>query len=149
MSDFPSLATRLLGGVAWLLAACPVVASSAGCGQTRFPVSGKVLFSDGSPLDAGTVMGEATLEGGKTVMVQGNIAKDGYFSLGTDKPGDGVPPGKYKLLVAPRAMSELEERTLPPFIDKKWERFDSSGLELDVTAAKTDFNITITKPKSR
>jgi len=46
-------------------------------------------------------------------------------------------------------MSEVEERSLPPFIDKKWERFDSSGLELDVTAPKSDFNITITRPKAR
>ena len=144
MSSSPTLAPRVLRLLAAVLLCC-----AAGCGQSRYPVSGKVLFADGAPLDAGTIMGEATLEGGKTVMVQGNIEKDGSFSLGTDKPGDGVPPGKYKLLVAPRAMSEVEERSLPPFIDKKWERFDSSGLELDVTAPKSDFNITITRPKAR
>jgi hypothetical protein len=126
-----------------------LLAGAAGCGEQRYAVSGKVAFADGTPLDAGTVMGETTLADGKTIMVQSSIAPDGTFSLGAERPGDGVPPGKYKLLVAPRAMSEVEERTLAPFIDRKWVRFESSGLELDVTASKTDFNITVTRPKGR
>jgi hypothetical protein len=131
------------------LIALGLLVGAIGCGEQRYAVSGKVAFADGTPLDAGTVMGETTLADGKKTMVQSSIGSDGSFSLGTEKPGDGVPPGKYKLLVAPRAMSEMEERTMPPFIDRKWERFESSGLELDVTASKTDFNITVTKPKGR
>src|SRR5262249_1392665 len=72
--------------------------ASAGCGPGRYPVSGRVTYPDGSPVEAGTVIGEATVNG-KLVGVQGTIAKDGHFRWGTEKPGDGAFPGNYRIVV--------------------------------------------------
>ena len=70
-----------------LLVAC------VGCGG-RSQVHGKVVFSDGSPLTYGTV----NFTSGE-VMCKGQIEKDGTFKMRTFKPGDGVPPGTYKVYI--------------------------------------------------
>lgn len=79
-------------------------------------------------------------------MVRGHLDQDGRFSLGTDSPGDGAPPGKYRVLVAARALSDIERSTMPPFIDPKFEKFATSGLELEVKPGKNELNITVKKP---
>ena len=60
-----------------------------GCSQ-KAKVSGTVKFPDGSPLNKGTVVFES-----KDIRVSG-VIKNGYFSLGEKKDGDGVPFGTYK-----------------------------------------------------
>jgi hypothetical protein len=64
-----------------------------GCGG-RAQVHGKVVFSDGSPLTYGTV----NFTSGETIC-KGQIEKDGTFKMRTFKPGDGVPPGTYKVYI--------------------------------------------------
>ena len=85
-----------------LLVAC------VGCGG-RAQVHGKVVFSDGSPLTYGTLvfandttMCKGSIEEDGTsgeVMCKGQIEKDGTFKMRTFKPGDGVPPGTYKVYI--------------------------------------------------
>ena len=65
----------------------------AGCGG-RSQVSGKVVFSDGTPLTYGTVNFT-----NNEVACKGQIEKDGTFKMRTFKPGDGVPPGTYKVFI--------------------------------------------------
>ena len=64
-----------------------------GCGG-RSQVTGKVTFSDGSPLTFGTV----TFANGQTIC-KGEIQSDGTYTMRTFKPGDGVPPGTYKIYI--------------------------------------------------
>lgn len=71
----------------FMLVAC------AGCGG-RVQVKGTVKFSDGTPLSYGTV--NFTND---TTMCKGQIEKDGSFTMRTFKPGDGVPPGTYKVYI--------------------------------------------------
>src|SRR5262245_25725866 len=92
---------------------------AAGCGSGLYPVTGRVVFEDGSPLDEGIVICE-TYDGEKTVMARGNIQRDGTFRLGTIKPGDGARPGKYRVLVVPRGRTQAEANALPPIIDRKF-----------------------------
>src|SRR5262245_37037200 len=84
-----------------------LLALTAGCGSGRYPVTGRVTYDDGSPVDGGTVIGDATINT-KSVTVQGNIEKDGTFRWGTEKPGDGALPGNYRVIVMPIPLGEHE-----------------------------------------
>ena len=62
---------------------------STGCSQ-YVKVSGTVTYSDtGEPVQFGTVVFAGDLEGGR-----GTI-KEGKYSVGRIKDGDGIPPGTY------------------------------------------------------
>jgi hypothetical protein len=127
------------------LAALVVLTAAAGCSGGRVPVTGKVAFADGSPLAEGMVICE-TQVGEKTVSARGKLTADGSFQLGTYKPGDGALPGKYRVLVVPRALTERELLSQPPIIDPKFEQFDTSGLAVQVAAGQPNvLNFTVTK----
>jgi len=64
-----------------------------GCGG-RCQVTGKVTFSDGTPLTFGTVTFS-----NDTTMCKGDVQEDGTYRMRTFKPGDGVPPGTYKIYI--------------------------------------------------
>jgi hypothetical protein len=141
---------RLVNPNSWrrpvTLAALTLLAGVAGCGTRLHPVSGRVLFDDGSPLKEGQVVCEMK-EGEKTVMARGTLQPDGTFQLGTREPGDGARPGKYRVAVVPRSLTEAEASKVPPIIDPKFEKFETSGLELDVKEGPNELNITVTRPK--
>jgi hypothetical protein len=116
----------------------------AGCGSGHVAISGTVVYDDGSPVEEGTVCGEL-VEGG-THMAQGEI-KNGAFSLGTTRPGDGVKPGNYKIMIQCRALGDAElAQGKVPAIDKKYGSYELSGLKLDATAAKTDVQFVVQRP---
>jgi hypothetical protein len=115
-----------------------------GCGSGHVPVSGMVVYDDGSPVAEGTVCGEL-VEGG-SYMVQGNI-QNGAFSLGTSRPGDGVKPGKYKIMIQCRALGDAElAQGKKPAIDAKYGAYGSSGLTLDATTARSDVKLVVSRP---
>lgn len=120
-----------------------------GCANGRHPVKGRVVYEDGSPVPAGTVIAEATLDG-KPVSVQANIESDGRFSLGGDRPGDGAPPGSYRVAVMPVALGDAEraEGKLPT-VTGKFGRFESSGLKIEVTDGRNEPVLTVSKPKAK
>jgi hypothetical protein len=71
-----------------------------GCGEDdgigkRYAVSGKVTYK-GEPVQRGNVnfLPEATGSAGRGAS---GVIKDGYYSMTTLTPGDGVLPGKYKV----------------------------------------------------
>jgi hypothetical protein len=136
---------QLLGVVAVLL----LVALAPGCGSGRYPVTGRVTYEDGTPVEEGTVIGEAEVNS-KVVGVQGNIEKDGTFRLGGEKAGDGAFPGNYHVLVMPRALgdSELAEGKVPS-VDGKFGKYETSGITFEVKASKNDLPITVTRPKPK
>ena len=84
------------------LSVLAALAFLAGC-DGRYAVHGRVVYEDGSPLTEGIVIGEKA-EGDKRVRAQGNVQGDGTFSWGTLSPGDGAEPGKYRVVVVPRAV---------------------------------------------
>jgi hypothetical protein len=126
-----------------------LLALIAGCGSGRHPVAGRVTYEDGTPVEGGTVIGEATVDG-KAVGVQGNIDKDGSFSWGTERAGDGAPAGQYRVIVMPVALgdSELAEGKQPA-VDGKYTRYDTSGITFEVKPGKNELNITVTRPKPK
>jgi hypothetical protein len=83
--------TRTLWGglVAAALLAC------AGCGARLQPAGGKVLVN-GVPVREGTVM-FYPVNGGRPATAR--IMEDGSFTLAYQRPGDGLPPGEYKVAI--------------------------------------------------
>lgn len=126
-----------------------IVLFAAGCASGRYPVTGRVVYEDGAPVEEGTVIAEATVDG-KLVALQGNIAKDGTFSLGTAKPGDGARPGTYKVLIMPRALSDAEmSEGKRPAVSSKYAKFETSGITLEVKAESNVLNITVARPNAK
>jgi hypothetical protein len=120
--------------------------TAAGCGPRLYPVRGKVTYPDGTPVTEGTVVFES--QGGeKPRTSRGTIRADGGYELATHKPGDGVPAGKYRALVAPKYDPNAVDRPKgPPPFDPRYTSFETSGLEFEVTAAgPNEFPIRVTR----
>ncbi len=67
-----------------------------GCDDGKVPLGGKVTYSDdGTPLETGTV-GFTTDD----YNARGPIQKDGSFVVSSEKPGDGLPPGTYRVHIS-------------------------------------------------
>jgi hypothetical protein len=135
-----------LGRLFGRLALLGVAVLAFGCGSKYAPVRGTVTLEDGKPLTHGMVVFETT-DG--TEMARGMIQSDGSYELSTRKPGDGVKPGRYRALVSPLDMADVpdEQKTLP--FDTKYTRFQTSGLEFDVTSGPNVIPIKLTRQAKR
>jgi hypothetical protein len=119
----------------------------AGCGGDRYPVTGRVVYEDGSPLTEGIVIGESG-EGDRKVMARGSVQPDGTFRWGTERPGDGAKPGKYRVVVVPRALGESETaKGMLPAVDPKFSNPQTSGIDFEVKETSNRLDITVTKPR--
>jgi hypothetical protein len=126
-----------------------LTALAGGCTGGRYKVTGKVTYEDGTPVEAGTVVGEATVDG-QPVSLQGAIAKDGTFTLGSSKPGDGAVPGAYRFVVMPPSVSDADQAAGKlPLVDGKYGKFDSSGITLNVKPERNVLDIKVSKPKPK
>jgi hypothetical protein len=143
MNNFPSIPGRRCVAVVGLLLSL----AAAGCGSGLYPVRGKVTFPDGTPMTEGTVVFES-VDGDKPVTARGPIQSDGSYELGTHKPGDGAPPGKYRVLVAPKYDPNAVDKkpAAGPPLDPRFTAFETSGLKFEVTAGNNDYPIQISRP---
>ncbi len=127
-----------------LLFAVAVVAT--GCGKPK--VTGKVTFADGSPLTQGTV----NFTDDK-IICKGSIKDDGSFEMRTLKPGDGVPPGTYKVYLTEtmRFGDAVESTSLDTTakmhetvndVPPKYSNPEQSGLTIEVKGSMK-YDITI------
>jgi hypothetical protein len=127
-----------------------LVLAAAGCGSKLHQVEGKIKFKDGSPIDP-LVGGQVVFEpvDGATTAARGDIQTDGSFRLGTDKPGNGAPPGKYKVLVKPPDLPPKEEKlakTKPKVIHPRYQSKEDTPLEFTVPREDDNYPITVEKP---
>ena len=114
----------------------------AGCGGQGFvPAGGKVTFDDGTPVGGGGVAFMTD-----TFMADGDIKPDGTFVLTSLKPGDGLPPGSYKVTIG---WSELDAREGTIYhIHPKFSDPTTTELTAEVKKGdKNQFEFTVTKPK--
>jgi len=114
-----------------LLVVLATAGLAAGCsrdqGPSLVPVKGVVTL-DGKPLSSGIVQFQPATGQPAT----GEIAGDGSFTLSRNAPGDGVPPGTYRVAVVsydPTAETQSVENLRVPL---KYTRFGSSGIEFTV-----------------
>jgi hypothetical protein len=114
-----------------------------GCG-TDVRVSGTVTFADGTPLEKGKI----TFENDR-VFYFGKIQKNGSFSLGVIKDGQGIPLGKYRVAVESYDVEGkgLDE-VLIHFVAKKFRDSTTSGIEYDITGKTTNLAIVVEKPET-
>jgi prepilin-type N-terminal cleavage/methylation domain-containing protein len=85
------------------------------------------------------------VEGGDPVTAQGAIQPDGTYQLGTSKPGDGVPPGKYKVLINSMDLSDLPDDQKDLAYDAKYLNIKTSGLEFEVKRGDNDLPIRLNR----
>jgi hypothetical protein len=138
----PSLSARLRRVLPVALA--PLLFVPAGCGQPLYRVGGNVTYEDGTPVTRGMVVFE-NVEGEKKISPRGAIQADGSYRLSTYRPGDGVPAGRYRVLLAPPSPKDPERPEKPPF-DARYTDFKTSGLEFEVKPGSNEFPIQVTRP---
>lgn len=115
-----------------------------GCNSgDRFPVQGKVVDQAGQPVEGltGSEIVFSQIEGKSSSI--GEIKADGSFSMFTDNPGDGVPPGDYKVYIPRRHIDP--ERQVPQSIDAKFEKIDSSSLAAKVEKKRNIFEFKVNR----
>lgn len=91
------------------------------------------------------------------VMFQGGLQKDGRFSIGEWKDGDGIPPGQYRVWIAnankienvyDKTGEKIINRIEKIVIDKKYESPETSGLTFEIKPGeKNVIEIIIKKPR--
>lgn len=128
----------------WVLA-CALLAA-AGCVKTHFPVTGHVKYKDGRDAKAlsGSTVSLEPLEPGKALSCRGFVRDDGSFTIGTVSDDDGVPPGKYKVLVSARGLSNPERppKGWPP-LKAMYGRMDQSPFTFDVEKKDNVLNLEV------
>ena len=120
------------------IAACIVLCVASGCGRrvTLVPVSG-VVEVDGKPLAAGAI----TVAPADGRAAGGVIDAGGRFTLTTFEPGDGVMPGRHKVVVnASKALSGGRVQWLVP---RSLRSLATTSLELEVTGPTDSARISI------
>ena len=124
--------------IAWFAAACAVGLSCptlAGCqpsGPTAYPASGRVVFSDKSPLTSGNIE-FAPVEGEIRTSARGMIEEDGSFRLSTFSEADGALAGRHRVLIIPGRQRGERPGTERRTLHGKYQSFDTSGLEATIS----------------
>lgn len=149
MQRNPSRTVRFGGQLpsapAWL-SVLVTLALMSGCGDTSstlpsvttYPVKGKVLLPDGSPLTEGTVTFVPVKEGGRQAV--GKLHSDGTFSLTTQSPDDGAAEGEYRVAIDSDLASGTPDSKgkKPALLPPKYRDEASSNLKATVKAGATD-----------
>ena len=126
-----------------LLAFCVV-----GCGDRMYPVRGIITLSDDTPLTKGLVIFER-IEGGPPLTARGNVKADGRFELSTVRPGDGVPLGKYKMVINPLDASDAPDEAKVLAFDVKYVNFGTTDLVVEVKSEPNDVPVKLAAPGPR
>ncbi|MCS7238073.1 MAG: carboxypeptidase-like regulatory domain-containing protein [Thermoguttaceae bacterium] len=107
-----------------------------GCGGPRaVPVSGSVTYRGTGVADVNVVFyGPNNVIGRASTDAQGNFA-----SVTWQRPGDGLPPGTYKVTVVPKSETKEEYGPPPP------PPFPKKYVSLETT----DLSVTIAPPASK
>ncbi len=108
---------------------------ASGCSDQlkTYPVQGKVLFEDGSPVHVGIVELKSK---DFPIQARGSIEKDGSFTLTTYQPGDGAVAGKHACVVVQFVVTEGMTAHRPSTIGvvaPKFASYSTSGLLVDIT----------------
>jgi hypothetical protein len=124
-----------------------VLACLAGCGGPKlYPVTGKVVYPDGSPMKGGAIVFETNASKDR-VMAQGAIdIEDGTFALGTKEEGDGAPEGVYRVAIRGRRNNphaKVDDPELEDQIHPRFQSFENSKLEFTVAPKPNEFVIKI------
>jgi hypothetical protein len=135
----------------YVLAVLPGTVLLLGCSgnpEKTYPVEGVVTL-DGTPVGGGEVMFEMIepAGGGKRYTARGKIESDGRYRLRTfaTNRNDGAVAGRYRVAVLPPEGQPVDDPSArssgPPPFPPKYSSPEKSGLEFEVTAAKSHIDI--------
>jgi hypothetical protein len=112
----------------------------AGCGSNHVGLSGKVTYTDGTPLTVGKVCFVTD-----TFSAYGTLQKDGTYVVGSLSENDGLPKGNYRVYIngASKLISESEEMETESLIDEKYANSETSGLTVEIPTPNGKFDITV------
>ncbi len=121
-----------------------------GCGKAMHPVRGQLVWSDGTPareLAGGSVGFNSD---SANLSARGEIQADGSFSLSSLKKDDGLPPGRYRVMIAPpEPVYGLEASGATDqareLLSEKYQSYETSGLEAAVEAKENQLTLTLEK----
>ena len=114
----------------------------AGCGSRDLHrVSGRVTFSDGSPLGCGRVV----IAYGDGTAAWGRIHEEGGFTIGTRRENDGMRAGVCRVAIKDALVRQGVEGEYVRIIHKRFEDVATSGLEFTVPDKKV-WEIVVEKP---
>ena len=108
-----------------------LLALASGCAkQTVYPVSGTIVDTDGNPIPEliGGAVEFESLEGKSSA--NSSIDDKGKFRLTSKTPGDGAEVGKNRVVITRRYIGP--ENPVPHVILPKYEKYETSGLEVTV-----------------
>lgn len=127
--------------------ACALLGCSQGPGP--YPVSGRIVFDDGSLANAlknGSVTFESTELG---VSSSGDIRDGGLFTLNYLRKGDGALAGTYKVIISPFINPEgPPDQRIPPVGDE-YLSLAKTPLTVIVEKKTNDVTLTVTRRKSK
>ncbi len=130
-----------------LLLALVLLTSVAGCGESLHPVRGTVTFEDSSPVPKALIIFESVdRPPAESLTGRAEVQADGAYQVSTNAPGDGLPAGKYRVLLASTEVMINVDAPPPrlPF-DKRFTDFSTSGLEFEVKPGANEFPIRVTR----
>lgn len=137
-------------GVRFRAAAVPLLAAAlaaAGCGDNRpktYPVAGKLVYTDGTPVSGATVTFITAL-GEKTVAARSRVNDDGTFRLTTFEDNDGAVAGEHHVAVSPVPRDEADQKPVP--VPPVYADAAKSGLKATVTPETREVTVTLDRKK--
>jgi hypothetical protein len=139
----PLLLNTVLLGCVFLFVGCSAAP------EKTYPVQGRVTYTDGQPVTAGSVELQGTAKG-KSVNATGEIQADGSFQLTTFQPRDGAIAGDHAITLHEKPFEGLGENPIPPppQIAPKYSSYGTSPLKCTIDAAKQNaIELKIDRPK--
>lgn len=124
-----------------------------GCGDGKvptYPVSGTVVFENGSPVRTGTIELSSS---DHNLTATGKIAEDGRFVLGTYASADGACAGNHRVIVVQMIINDgtinhTKDHGLP--VDPMYASYNTSPLTASTKAEDQNIlKLTVTPQKPR
>ena len=129
--------------VRWFLIIATALMAGCGGGDGALQVTGKVTSADGSPIpcEAGMVLFQpaTTGENASEKHATGGVKPDGTFEMMTRTPGDGMQPGKYKVVLQLWKNYDKQQLAVP----KKYGDATTTPLEATVDGDHTHFEFKV------
>ena len=125
------------------LAAAALLAALAGCGKGYQPVSGRLVWPDGSA--AGELKGSQVVFESAELRFSGRgaVGPAGEFTITSVSPDDGVPAGTYKVGIVEERKVFPDGSLGPGLLDERLYDPEKSGLTAAVTTGRNDVTLTV------
>lgn len=109
-----------------------------GCGGSRGPTTGRVLFDDGTPVQSGSI---EFRERDSEDRFASRIERDGAFTPTSTDGQTGLPPGDYDVVVVQIILTEdlaLAAHQHGGTVQRKYADYYTSGLRIQIEPDDTD-----------